>query len=127
MEKYEGVEWCPHCEDETEYNVDKNTWIVTCKQCGRPLVLCDKCYTMNGSDQHCGDCEHCKKTDELTKDWKKNVIGKRVYWNDPDDGLCSCFCTIVGFDDDHSKIHLRNDAGGFIDAYENEIDWKKTA
>ena len=79
MKTYKGVEWCPHCEYENEYNVDKNTWIVTCKQCGRPIVLCDKCYTMNGPYRHCGDCEHCKKTDELTKDWKKKVNGKRVY------------------------------------------------
>ena len=58
MKTYKGVEWCPHCEYENEYNVDENTWKIKCKGCGKTIVLCDKCYTMNGSFRDCGRCKH---------------------------------------------------------------------
>ena len=59
METYKGFEWCPHCESENEYNVDENTWTIKCKDCGKTIVLCDKCYTMNGPFRDCGKCKHC--------------------------------------------------------------------
>ena len=59
MKTYEGFEWCPHCEYENEYNVDENTWKIKCKGCGKIIVLCDKCYTMNGDYRNCGKCKHC--------------------------------------------------------------------
>lgn len=59
MKNYEGVEYCPYCEYENEYDVDKDTWKIKCKGCGKTIVLCDKCYTMNGSFRNCSKCKHC--------------------------------------------------------------------
>ena len=39
MKTYKGVEWCPHCEYENEYNVDENTWKIKCKGCGKGRLL----------------------------------------------------------------------------------------
>lgn len=59
MKNYKGVEYCPYCEYENEYDVDKDTWKIKCKECGKTIVLCDKCYTMNGSYGDCSKCKHC--------------------------------------------------------------------
>ena len=59
MQNYQGVEYCRDCEDEDEYNVDGNAWKIKGKGGGKTIVLCDKCYTMNGSLRDCGKCKHC--------------------------------------------------------------------
>lgn len=38
-------EWCSYCEQEEEYTVTKDCYVVNCKCCGRQLFLCSLCPT----------------------------------------------------------------------------------
>jgi len=83
--KIEGTEYCGHCNDDFDFEVEEDVWIVPCKTCGRPTVLCDKCHTMEldttYGGSNCGNCKHCIECDKLVKRWMKGEIGK-VYWVD---------------------------------------------
>ena len=49
-------------------------------------------------------------------------VGDRVYWEDPDDGLCSGFRTVVavGVPDGEQSVTLEEDGGGLVEAYARE-------
>lgn len=52
---------------------------------------------------------------------RKNLqIGDEVYWNDPDDGMCSGVFKIVEFIND-TVVLLRNDSGSETEAFLNEL------
>jgi len=72
--KISGTEWCPHCEADNDFTVDEDVWIVNCQHCGRPIVLCDKCRTMNGENNTagCGECPHERKCNEILTEWEKS-------------------------------------------------------
>lgn len=48
---FEGTEWCPHCEMETDFVFHPMTEThITCTNCGKeilPCSLCDSCKTCN--------------------------------------------------------------------------------
>lgn len=124
MADYQGVEWCPYCETENEYDVDESTEIVTCSHCGRPLVLCDKCDAINGHEgRHCCDCPACDKAVELRKEWEKKQVGRKVIWHDPDffDGQTSTECTVVSVDD--ATWILTSTGENVIEALDGEIEF----
>lgn len=78
--KIEGAEFCGHCTDTFDFKVDENVWIVNCKTCGRPTILCDKCHSM-GLDDNCAKCKHSIECKKLEKEWMKKEIGK-IYFVD---------------------------------------------
>lgn len=42
----EAIECCPYCGSENAYpnwNAEKDGYIVTCKECGKKIFLCDEC------------------------------------------------------------------------------------
>jgi len=45
--------------------------------------------------------------------------GDRVYWEDPDEGLCSGFCTVTTVDVPYGSqaVTLEEDGGGLVKAY----------
>jgi hypothetical protein len=47
-------------------------------------------------------------------------IGQAVYWNDPDNGLCSGYGTIADIQGD--IIVLAMDDGGEVEAYVTELE-----
>lgn len=55
------TEPCPYCEESNEYaqNVDKDGFVVKCKNCGKEIFLCDECL-------HHGDNKG------MTCDWKED-------------------------------------------------------
>lgn len=57
----EVYEICPHCGKENHLNAKDGQMIATCKRCGRRIVLCDKCVTLNPNveDRHCENCKFC--------------------------------------------------------------------
>ena len=60
-QEFEGTEWCPHCNRETDfkYNPMKNKYI-TCTNCGMKIHPCSLC---DGND--CNNCEDEIKTSLL--------------------------------------------------------------
>ena len=46
--------------------------------------------------------------------------GSEVYWNDPDDGICSGFYTVLSVNMMAETIWLGNDAGSEVEAYFDE-------
>lgn len=57
-------EICPHCECENEFeNIDDSVFKAKCKHCGQEIMLCNKCYGLNG-----GIC-----------DWKATPTGGKCY------------------------------------------------
>lgn len=126
----DGTEWCPYCEGEQDFNVDEKTWIVPCKTCGRPLLLCDKCHTL-GQDKKCGSCKHEKELAKAVKKWEKEQVGRIVYWNDPDGEICSGYCVVVGFNEDgayvleHIVISEKKgySRGGTVETFGGELDF----
>ena len=61
----EVVETCPHCGHENTYGEVSDTMdtqmIGVCKSCGKSIVLCDKCVSLNPdeSNRPCHDCPLC--------------------------------------------------------------------
>lgn len=42
-------ETCPHCEHENELvDVPKDVFKIKCKHCGQEIMLCSKCYLIDG-------------------------------------------------------------------------------
>lgn len=58
----DGYELCPHCWNETEYEVEEGVMIARCKECGKYLVLCSICPT---DCWGCGDCKYEKEAKRL--------------------------------------------------------------
>lgn len=60
-------------------------------------------------------------------------VGDRVYWNDPADGLCSCFGTIIHIQEQDETweegtalhpdtvVSIETDAGGGLEAFPHEL------
>ena len=46
-------------------------------------------------------------------------IGSRVYWDDPDDGICSGSGVVSGIDGE--VVSLVMDDGGEVEAYRSEL------
>jgi hypothetical protein len=46
-------------------------------------------------------------------------IGDRVFWNDPDDGICSCWGIVIWIDGE--RFVISTDAGGELEALEHEL------
>jgi hypothetical protein len=57
----ETIEWCPHCDTECTFHPTEDQMIGTCTNCGRRIVLCDKCCELNPNvgDRQCEDCKFC--------------------------------------------------------------------
>lgn len=55
--RFKGVEWCPYCECEHEYDVGADEWTDTCRNCGAMIILCDKCMQVNGRARDCAKCK----------------------------------------------------------------------
>lgn len=57
------TEWCPHCELENDLEVSdtlETQMTAVCKDCGKVIVLCDKCFAINGKDgRDCANCPFC--------------------------------------------------------------------
>lgn len=57
------TERCPHCELENDLEVSdtlETQMTAVCKGCGKVIVLCDKCSSINGeSDRDCANCPFC--------------------------------------------------------------------
>lgn len=126
MYEYEGVEWCPYCEAETEYKRNTNdSMIGTCSCCGRPIVLCDFCDAKNGHNgQYCGDgCGACKEVEKLRKEWEKTQVGRIVKWIDPTiEGASPMLCGVVSVDECNWELRATN--GAVIKCCDDEIDFK---
>lgn len=56
------VEICPHCDMENNIKAQPGQMIGTCSDCGRRIVLCDKCLSLN-PDEANRPCENCKFCD----------------------------------------------------------------
>ncbi len=72
-----GWEYCPHCGSESEFCVDEGVWVAVCNHCGHPIVLCDKCRTMNGSGNtaNCPACVHERRCAKLSEAWER-IFGR---------------------------------------------------
>jgi len=116
MNRIEVVELCPYCECENSLEVSEDTWIAECEECGRPILLCDKC-----EDHDCGKCPHERELKSRMRKWKRSRIGRLVYWNDPDNGLCSAYYWVKGFTDDDMYI-LENGEGSIVKCYDGEVE-----
>ena len=55
------IEVCPHCDTEHTFHALPEQMIGTCSNCGKRIVLCDKCCTLNPDekDRHCDKCKFC--------------------------------------------------------------------
>lgn len=55
------IEVCPHCDTEHTFHAPPNQMIGTCSNCGKRIVLCDKCCTLNPEekDRPCDNCKFC--------------------------------------------------------------------
>lgn len=112
--KIEGTEYCGHCNNDFDFEVEEDVWIVPCKTCGRPTVLCDKCHTMgldttNGGS-NCGNCKHCVECDKLVKEWMKGEIGK-IYWVDISKDDCDWYRVISFTSQGAYVLENLNDGG----------------
>jgi len=113
-------EWCPFCGEESEYEVDEKTWVMNCKHCGRPIVLCDKCYPHD----KCGNCPHERLGIRMMKKWMKEQFGKVVYWNDPDNGICSDYCRVIGFTKtDAYVLEPLYRRGSIVECFDDELEF----
>lgn len=93
----EGTEYCGYCNSDFNFKVKDDVWVVPCKECGRPTVLCDKCYTVNGNHDNCGCCPYVKEQKKLEKEWKKTQIGKILWYEDEDNPFELGWFKVVGF------------------------------
>ncbi len=50
---------------------------------------------------------------------RKVKVGSRVYWDDPDDGICSGAGVVSGIDGE--VVSLVMDDGGEVEAYRSEL------
>lgn len=48
-------------------------------------------------------------------------IGDKVYWKDPDDGICSGVYVLFDTICDGAILLLKNDLGSLVEAYEDEV------
>lgn len=57
----EIYEVCPHCGHENKLTASEGQMIATCAECGKAIVLCDKCTSINpnAEDRHCENCKFC--------------------------------------------------------------------
>lgn len=56
--KYEGVEWCPVCDTEFSYEMDRSKLVAVCPKCGALVALCNECDRRK--DCAPGTCEALK-------------------------------------------------------------------
>jgi len=47
-------------------------------------------------------------------------IGKVIYWNDPDDGLCSGYYEVISICD-NDIVMLQNEEGSEVEAFISEL------
>jgi len=121
-----GREVCPFCENEQPYSVEQRVWMVNCKNCGRPMLLCDKCAREKDASgqRNCAECPHGAELKRIEAEWQRTQIGREVYWNDPDDGKCSCKCRIAGFGEDGEYLLTPADgSGGRIECFGRELEF----
>ena len=57
-EEFEGEEICPYCDHVNKFNWDGINRIMTCKNCGKEILLCSLC---NMDECSCGKCPHEKE------------------------------------------------------------------
>lgn len=53
-----------------------------------------------------------------------HAVGSRVWWNDPDNGACSGWYTVAGYQG--GVYRLKNEAGSEAEAFGNEVSKRKT-
>lgn len=59
------VELCPHCDTENAVKANPGQMITICKNCGKAIVLCDKCVSLHTDkdgkieERDCSDCKFC--------------------------------------------------------------------
>ena len=55
------IEVCPHCDTKHTFHALPEQMIETCPNCGKRIVLCEKCCTFNPdeNDRHCDNCKFC--------------------------------------------------------------------
>lgn len=117
-----SVEWCPVCGDEDTYESAEGVFVASCKSCGRPLMLCEKCFERYGNDRPCGEgCPAGRAYDELLEAWERERVGRRVRWEDPDGGACSGEGVVIGLNGD--AMVVRKDDGGIVVVPYNELKW----
>ena len=56
------IEVCPYCDTENTVQALPDQMIGTCSNCGRRIVLCDKCLALN-PDENARPCDNCKFCD----------------------------------------------------------------
>jgi len=53
-------------------------------------------------------------------DWRKLKEGQEVFWNDPDDDICSGLYKV--FEAKGEVVALINEAGSVVEAFDDEIE-----
>lgn len=124
----EGTEYCAHCDTGFDYAVDKDTWIVPCSFCGRPVILCDKCNTIF-PNADCSNCPYRKTLDEKLEVWSKGEIGKVLYV-DNERHLAKAYTEngwhkVVGFDKDYQYILESLETGKTVKTFGEIIDFDR--
>lgn len=75
-----SVEWCPVCGDEDTYESAEGVFVASCKSCGRPLMLCEKCFERYGNDRPCGEgCPASRAYDELLEAFMTGRVPSHGY------------------------------------------------
>lgn len=107
-EKFEAVELCPHCDEET----NMTEMIAKCEHCGKWIVCCSMCP----DDSQCGSCSFtakCNKKNKaesrLTRIYKKaeKMLKKNPYSNSSANVLFK-YISCEGFDFIVEKEWLEN-------------------
>ena len=75
-------ETCPHCGEENEFeSVPENVFKARCKHCGEEIMLCGKCYELDGQCDWRGKCfrgETKSPTENAVESLKKKLKGVRL-------------------------------------------------
>lgn len=71
-------EICPHCDGENHYVIKGEQMLDRCGDCGKWIVLCDKCVQMHEQDGGIRDCAHCKWCDEAERKNKRKRTSRRL-------------------------------------------------
>jgi hypothetical protein len=80
-----------------------------------PLMNANGCH--NKSCDNDGFCNACGDMDDENSE--KFSVGDEVFWNDPDDGICSKYAKIIEFKSEFYVLVDRN--GNSFEAFEHEL------
>lgn len=117
-----GVEYCPFCECDFEFEVTDEEWFTNCPTCGRPTLLCDSCE----DHTKCSECKFTEMSISKQLEWEISQIGRVVWFNDKEDEVCSGWYRIINFNKNGGYVLEHIERGTIVLEFGLNIDFEKT-